>query len=185
MLSKAANWIVWSVLVLFIVFLAYRYTGWFKPAADHAVAQAKSVISQAVPAGPFGQSASEDQLNKARDAYAKGDMEAAVAAYKDYIKKSPSNADAHGELGNVYYSGGKLPEATQSYYDAANLLIAQKQMERVNDLMPVIAQVNPSLANELAAKMAQTDAQAMPAGVEQANPGQQPQPSPQSALRYY
>ncbi len=187
MLSKIANWVVWSVLALFIVLLVYRYTDWFKPAADHAVSQVKSVLGQAVPNGPFGTGASEDQLNQARDAYAKGDVDGSVAAYKEYLKKNPSNADAYGELGNVYYTAGKLPEAAQSYYDAANQLVAQKQMDRVNDLMPVIGQINPALANDLANKMGQAASQEPPPGVEQqAAQGQQPAPaSPQSALRYY
>jgi thioredoxin-like negative regulator of GroEL len=186
MLSKVANWVVWSVLVLFIAFLAYRYTDWFKPAADHAVSQVKSVIGKAVPNGPFGKGASEEQLNQARDSFAKGDVEAAVSTYKEYIKKNPANADAHGELGNVYYTTGRLTEAAQSYYDAANLLVEQKQFDRVNDLMPMIGQVNPALANDLAAKMSQASVQEQSAGiVQQEASGQQPRASPQSALRYY
>ncbi|MDR3395783.1 MAG: tetratricopeptide repeat protein [Parasulfuritortus sp.] len=187
MLSKVANLVVWTVLALFVVFLVYRYTDWIKPAADHAVSQVKSVIGKAVPNGPFGKGASEDQLNLARDSYAKGDVDASVAAYREYIKKNPSNADAHGELGNVYYTAGNLPEAAQSYYDAANLLIDQKQLDRVNDLMPVIGQINPSLANDLGSKMAQAASQEQQPGVEQQSAAGQPQQpaSPQSALHYY
>jgi tetratricopeptide (TPR) repeat protein len=182
MLSKVANWIVGALLLLIVVFLVYRYTAWFKPVADHAVNQVKSVIGQTVPDGPFGKGASQDQLNLARDSYAKGDLDTSVAAYKEYIKKNPANADADGELGNVYFTTGKLPEAAQAYYDAAKLLIDQKQPERVVELMPVIAQVNPALANDLSMKLAQAGSQDMPpAGIAQVANGQQPPVAPQAA----
>lgn len=184
MLSKIANWIAWSALTLLVVFLVYRYTDWFKPAADHAVSEVKSAVSQVVPHGPFGKGNAEDQLNQARDAYAKGDVESAIAGYKEYIKNNPSNPDASGELGNVYYTAGRLQEAAQSYYDAANLLIEQKQQDRAEELIPVISQINPSLVNDLMGKLSQADMQAAPE-VQQADPDQQPPGAPQSALRYY
>ncbi len=178
MFSKAANWIVGALLLLIVVFLVYRYTPWLKPVAEHA----KSVIGQTVPNGPFGKGASEDQINLARDAYAKGDMDASIAAYKDYIKKNPANADADGELGNIYFTIGKLPEAAQAYYDAGKLLLDQKQPERVAELLPVIAQGNPSLANDLSMKMAQAGSQEMPpAGIAQTANGPQPSAAPQAA----
>jgi cytochrome c-type biogenesis protein CcmH/NrfG len=183
MISKVANWVMGAILLLIIVFLVYHYTSWFKPAADHAVNQVKSVIGLSLPDGPFGKGASEAQLNQARDAYAKGDMEGSVAAYKEYIKKNPSNADANGELGNVYFSAGKMPEAAQAYFDAAKLLIEQKQPERVDELMPIIAQVNPAMANELSAKLSQAGGQEQqpPAGIMQAAQGQPSQVAPQEA----
>jgi tetratricopeptide (TPR) repeat protein len=181
MISKVANWILGAVLFLIVVFLVYHYTNWFKPATD----QIKSVIGQTLPEGPFGKGASEDQLNLARDSYAKGDMEASVTAYKEYIKKNPSNADAAGELGNVYFAGGKMPEAAQAYYDAAKILLDQKQPERVNDLMPVIAQGNPALANELSEKLSQAFSQQQPEGMMQTTQAPQPpQAMPQEVAQH-
>jgi tetratricopeptide (TPR) repeat protein len=106
-------------------------------------------------------------------------MESSVAAYKDYLKSNSNNADAHGELGNVYYLTGRYQEAAQSYYDSAKLLIEQKQTDRVPALLPVVAQVNPALADELAQKLPQPPQQMAQPGMQGA---QQP---PQSAMRYH
>jgi TolA-binding protein len=152
MLSKAVNLVVLLLLPVFIGIMAYRHTNLFNP--GHAEAKPSASVTQTVPEGPFGKGSSDDLLNQARDAFAKGDIQTAVTTYKDYIKKNPSNSDASGELGNVYFSVGSLPEAAQSYYDAADLLIGQKQLDRVNEMIPVIGQINPALANELSAKMA-------------------------------
>ncbi len=180
MLSKVATWIVWSALALFIVFLVYRNNSNIKPAADHAVSRVKSVISHVISDGD----ASEQSLNQARDAYAKGNIEAAMNAYQAYTRHNSDNADARGELGNVYYSAGRLPEAAQSYYDAANLLIEQKQMDKASALIPTIGQINTALASELTAKIAQAEAR-QPSGQEQSSLNQPAPVLPQSALRYY
>jgi len=76
-----------------------------------------------------------------------------VTIYIDVIKKNANNADARGELGNVYYLTGRLPEAAQAYYDAANLLLDKKELDRVDSLLPVIAQINPMMADELFQKL--------------------------------
>lgn len=179
MISKIANTVVWGGLTLLLVAVIYKYTDWIKPAVDHGVASVKTVVAS-VPTGPFGKSSNEAELNKARDAFAKGDVEASITAYQAYLKDDVSDADARGELGNVYYLNGRLPEAAQAYYDAAKLLIAQNHAERVPALLPIIGQVNPSLANELVQKMTQVstpaNAQSQSATVQQA---------PQSATGYY
>jgi tetratricopeptide (TPR) repeat protein len=177
MLKKSLNAIIWMGLSLLVVILVYKNTDWFKPAADKAMDSIASAVSKA-PAGPFGKNSSEDMLNKGRDAFAAGDIEGSITAYKDYLKSNSNNADAHGELGNVYYLNGRYQESAQSYYDSAKLLIEQKQTDRVPALLPVIAQVNPALADELAQKMSQISAQI----TQQTAPGQQH--PPQSATRY-
>jgi thioredoxin-like negative regulator of GroEL len=153
----------------------YKNTDWFKPAADKAMDTIATAVSKS-PVGPFAKVSSDELLNKGRDAFAAGDVEGAVVAYKDYLKTNAGNADAHGELGNVYYLTGRYQESAQSFYDSAKLLIDQKQTDRVPALLPVIAQVNPALADELAHKMSQNPPQMAPQMTQQ-------QP-PQSALRY-
>lgn len=180
MVSKLANFIVGAALMLLVVVLVYKNTNWFKPAADKAMESVKMAVSKS-PAGPFGKNSSEDQLDKAREAFAAGNTDGSIAAYKEYIKHNAENADARGELGNVYYLSGKLQESAQSYYDAAKLLIDQKQTDRVPALLPVIAQVNPALADELSQKMSQNPQQTAMTQPDQ----QQPQQAPQSATRYY
>jgi thioredoxin-like negative regulator of GroEL len=182
MISKIANWVVWTALTVVVLILAYKYTGWFKPAADRAMEGVKSVVAK-VPTGPFAKSNSEEKIGSAREAFARGDVDAAVTIYNEYIKNNAGDPDARGELGNVYYTTGRLPEATQAYYDAAKLLLEKKDYARVEPLLPVIAQVNPMMADELAQKLHQaTDAQA-PAS--HATGGAPQQNSPQSALTRY
>ena len=179
MLSKIANWIAWSALTLFVVFLVYRNTDWFKPAADKAVDSVKSVVSK-VPTGPFGKDTTNDKLASAREAFAAGDIDRAVASYSDVIKNNANNADALGELGNVYYLTGQLPQAAQAYYEAANLLLDRKEFDRVEPLLPVIAQINPMMADELIQKLHMAmDATMMPPPQVT---GQYMQQAPQSAL---
>jgi TolA-binding protein len=159
--------------------MAYRHTDWFKPAADNAVTQVKSAMGHAAP----NAAANDAQLDQARDAYASGDVDGAVAAYRAYLKQNPADVDAYGELGNVFYSVGDLDNAAHAYYDAASRLIEQKQMDRANELIPLVGQGNLELANDLTARMAQVAGQ--PAVVGQANQEQSPQPAPQGGPQYY
>lgn len=178
MFSKIANWVVWTALTVVVLVLVYKNTEWFKPAADKAMESVKSVAAK-VPTGPFGKSSSEDKLNSAREAFARGDVDGSVTIYNDVIKNHPNDADARGELGNVYYLTGRLPEATQAYYDTAKLLLEKKDLDRVEPLLPVIAQMNPMMADELMQKFHE----AMDASMMASHPQEQyRQQAPQSAL---
>lgn len=181
MISKIANWVVWTALTVVVLVLVYRNTDWFKPAADKAMASVKSVASK-VPTGPFGKNSSEEKIGMAREAFARGDVDGAVALYNEYIKNNASDPDARGELGNVYYTTGRLPEAAQAYYDAAKLLLEKKELDRVDDLLPVIAQVNPMMADELVQKLHEAMSAQMSAPLPPV--GQMPQ-APQSASTRY
>ena len=177
MLSKIAYWLVWAALTAVVLVLVYKNTDWFKPAADKAMDSVKSVVSN-VPSGPFGKDKASDNLNNAREAFARGDVDGAVTIYVDVINNNANNADARGELGNVYFLTGRMPEAAQAYYDAANLLLDKKELDRVDSLLPVIAQINPMMADELFQKLNRAmDSSMMPPP----NQGQFKQP-PQSAL---
>lgn len=178
MLKKSLNAIIWLGLTVLVMVLVYKNTDWFKPAADKAMDTIASAVNKA-PVGPFSKNTSEEFLDKGREAFSSGDMGGAVAAYKDYLKSNTTNADAYGELGNVYYLTGHYQDAAQSYYDSAKLLIEQKQTDRVSALLPIIAQVNPALADELAQKLSHSPSQI-------AQPGMQGvQQPPQSATRYH
>ena len=162
MLSRIANWIVWTALTAVVLVLVYKNTEWFKPAADRAMDSVKSVVAK-VPSGPFSKDSKDDKLNSAREAFASGNVDGAVPLYNEAIKTNPKNADARGELGNVYYATGRFPEATQAYYDAANILLDNKELDRVDALLPIIGQSNPMMADELMLKYHQAmDAVMMP-----------------------
>lgn len=198
MISRLANWILYAVILAVIGALIYYYTDWFKPATQKAMTTAKSVV-ESIPVGPFSKKASDELLNSAREAYARGDVEASIKAYTEYCKKNPDSLDGNGELGNVYYMSGRLQEAAQSYFEAAKRLVEQDQMERAQGLLPSIAQGNPQLANDLQqlmmAKMSGQQAGApqgqpampMPGPAPQMGgmPPEQAQQQPQGGPRYY
>ncbi len=198
MISRLANWILYAVILAVIGALIYYYTDWFKPATQKAMTTAKSVV-ESIPVGPFSKKASDELLNSAREAYARGDVEASIKAYTEYCKKNPDSLDGNGELGNVYYMSGRLQEAAQSYFEAAKRLVDQDQMERAQGLLPSIAQGNPQLANDLQqlmmAKMSGQQAGAPqgqpvmpmqgPAPQMGGMPPEQAQQQPQGGPRYY
>ena len=185
MFSKIANAVVWTALAIVVVVLVYKNTDWFKPAADKAMEDVKSVISK-VPTGSFGKSSAADNIAKARDAFARGDTNGAVAIYNEIIKSDANNTDARGELGNVYYSTGRQQEAAQAYYDTAKLMIAKNEIDRVEALLPVIDQINPMMVDDLMQQLHNAIGQQMMANQPpQQSPQQAPQQAPQSAMTRY
>jgi hypothetical protein len=88
-----------------------------------------------------------DYLEAARRAYEAGDMSWTLYYYHTYLASHPRNGEVWGELGNVYYGQGAMPEAAQCYYNSANLLIDKGQTKRALMLMPAIQEGNPELAD--------------------------------------
>jgi tetratricopeptide (TPR) repeat protein len=181
MLSKIATWLVWSALALFVVFLFEHRHEPLKPAANHLVNQVESALGHVV----FISNDKGESLSQARAAYAKGDPDAAIDAYQDYLQSNPDDVDARGELGNVYYSQGNLTEAAQTYYDTASRLIEQKKLDRVHTLLPLIGQINPPLESDLMAKLAHTTNQEQRTRIEPLKLNQESIYLPQSARQYY
>lgn len=85
--------------------------------------------SPAAAVGPFrppgetppvsAESSREAILQRAREAYWRGDTEAAERAYMDLLAASPGDADAFGELANLYHATGRREEARDALYEAA------------------------------------------------------------------
>lgn len=167
--SKSRRRIAWSVLAIVVAFLAYNNFDSFKPAAGQAYDSLKSGLSSVLPASTSTASTASaaESLDKARLAFSHGDVQAAQAAYKETIARDSRNLDAHGELGNLYVMTGNLQDAAQSYYDLSKLLLEQKRIDLVPSLLPVIAQVNPNLVEELMDKMAEVQRQTFEAQVAQ------------------
>jgi tetratricopeptide (TPR) repeat protein len=154
MISRLANWILYAVILAVIGALIYYYTDWFKPATQKAVSTAKSVV-ESIPVGPFSKKAADEVLNQAREAYSRGDADAAIRSYTEFLAKHPDSIDGHGELGNVYYMTGRLQEAAQSFFEAGKRMLDQNQADRAQALLPSIGQGNPALAGELQQKLMQ------------------------------
>jgi len=90
-----------------------------------------------------------DYLFSARRAFAAGDGPWAIYYYSVYLEQKNDDANAWGELGNIYYFDGNLPDAAKAYYNAANLLIDRGQTARAMELIPVIEEGEPGLSEAL------------------------------------
>lgn len=112
---------------------------------------------QAVAETPAAQTESEmtpaDQFNQARLAFHAGKLDEAVSLYKKITESSPDEANAWGEMGNVYYAQGKWQQAGQSYYEAATRLLAQGHTGQVQYLYRVIQGLDKESAKKLAGKI--------------------------------
>lgn len=134
------------------------------PAAVAADAPAEAVpeavlevAPKAVP-DPAAPPADRTDLGAARGAFAAGDIAGAVAAYQAAIAADPQDAEALGELGNVYYSSGQIENAARAYHSAALALAAQGRIGAARALVPTIRRYAPGLAASLQASLDDTAA---------------------------
>jgi len=118
-------------------------------------AQSAQGKAAAPPAGQAPQGApaagvkTSDYLIGARTAFAAGDTQWAVYYYSIYLDQRNNDAGAWGELGNVHYLDGNLPEAAKAYFNAANLLIDRGQTARAMELLPAIEEGDPRLSDAI------------------------------------
>lgn len=124
-------------------------------ASPSAAASAAADVEQEDPAGSHDDVAAtpapepDAGLDKARRAFAQGDIQGAITAYKAHLVLNPGDAQAHGELGNVYFNGGQTAEAADAFYAAALLLMADGRTETARALEPAIRTGAPALAADL------------------------------------
>lgn len=143
------KWLMLAVLVLAAAILAYGYNaGHLKQVSSKANAVIASIAPEV--ARKVG---IKDKLTAAREAYAAGDVNTAIEAYRAFIAGNPADMAAHGELGNVLYSVGALPEAAQAYFVTASMAIEQNRPEIAEALLPSVIEGNPMLAHQLSDKL--------------------------------
>lgn len=109
------------------------------------------------------------ELETAREAYARGDIGAAIAAYEEFLRQSPDDIDARGELGNVFFAAERFADAARAYYEVAVVLLKRGEADKARALEPAIRRGDPMLADELVKALATnaapaTGAMTMPAG---------------------
>jgi len=149
LVRPAPKWLMLGVPVLAVALVAYGYnTGYLKQAGN----KASSVIASFAPA-VAKKVGIQDKLTVAREAFATGDMNAAIKGYRAFIASNPADMAAHGELGNVLYTVGALPEAAQAYFEAASMAIEQNHPEIAEALLPSVIEGNPMLADQLSGKL--------------------------------
>ena len=93
-------------------------------------------------------------LAAARKAFAEGQVKEAIAGYRAFLVAHPADADAHGELGNVFYYNGQVGEAAGAYYSAALYLLADGRTDAASALVPAIRVGGPDLADDLQNRIA-------------------------------
>ncbi len=184
LLQRTPKWALISVPVLAVALLSYGYsTGYLQEATGKATAAVAS-LTTSVSSSVAKATGSEDKLTVARSAFAAGDMKAAIEGYRAHIAANPTDMSAHGELGNVLYTVGALPEAAQAYFDTASMALEQNHPEIAEALLPAVSEGNPQLADQLSDKLfAAYDAQMradLSRPVDASQPPQAVQPVPQA-----
>lgn len=179
LLQRTPKWALLSVPVIAVALLGYGYsTGHLQEATGKATAAIAS-LTTSVSSSVAKATGSEDKLTVARSAFAAGDMKAAIEGYRAHIAANPADMSAHGELGNVLYTVGALPEAAQAYFDTATMALEQNHPEIAEALLPAVSEGNPQLADQLSDKLfAAYDAQ-MRADLSRPVDGGQPQQAAQ------
>lgn len=102
----------------------------------------------------------EATLTQARQDFARGDLNGAIARYRAYLVQHPADPDAWGELGNVHFNAGQTTEAARAYHAAALALLSEGRVDRARALEPAIRAAAPALADDLSVRLARIPAPA-------------------------
>lgn len=146
MIGRIASWVVWTLLTIVFAMFVYRQSDVVKPASAGTSGLVNQFLVSTSDSGRLG---ADNKLTSAREALSRGQTERAISQYQEYIASHSKDVDARGELGNLYYSTGRVVEAADVYYDTAKLLMENRKLERVSALLPAIAEAKPRLAREL------------------------------------
>lgn len=120
------------------------------PTSTTAAAVTKAPAAPAEGAANPAQSAKPAEiLNAGRRAFSAGDFPWAIYYYNAYLGTQKRDANAWGELGNVFFSMGNMEDSARAYFTAANLLIDQGRTAQAIQLVPAIEAGNPGLAEAL------------------------------------
>lgn len=89
-----------------------------------------------------------EMLFKARLAYWNHDLKIAEETYKKLIETA-EDANAYGELGNLYYMQSKWKKASDAYYHAAMQLKTINHIDQAYHLLRIIRGLDSETANKL------------------------------------
>jgi TolA-binding protein len=116
-----------------------------RPPADEADSFRPAVVQGAAEKSAATR---DDLLQAARRAFWNGDFEAAEAAYMALITAYPADADAFGELGNLYQSMGKPQLARDAYYAAAARLREAGEDEKLKEVIELLTREGDRRADQ-------------------------------------
>lgn len=89
---------------------------------------------------------------EARSAYQAGRADA-IETYRALARDFPDVPDLPGELGNIYYTTGRLQEAAEQYYEAGLRHLRGAQPGTAACIATVLKRLNPVLADKLASQL--------------------------------
>jgi hypothetical protein len=147
---RLSKWALYLILALALgAVTAFGYSEhWFKGSGNKAK-NALGAVPQGPVAGASAIASPADTLSQARQAFAAGDLQGAIKAYQALLANNPQDINAMGELGNVFYAAGWIPQATQTYFVTANKAMDQNRPELARAMIPAIETSNPILASRL------------------------------------
>ena len=96
-----------------------------------------------------GQMTRDEFVQQARRAYWNGDFEAAEAAYMEMLSVFPGDADAFGELGNLYQSMGRPAQALDAYFEAGLRLKAEGNSEKLQQIIELMQKEGDARGDQL------------------------------------
>ncbi len=111
--------------------------------------QAPSAPAAPAPAQTTPKDGLEPQLAAARSAYWQGDVEAAIARYRDLLAQYPDNEALHGELGNIYYMNGEWLEAATQYEAAGMAALKAGRRQQAQMLLGILSTLDRAAAARL------------------------------------
>lgn len=120
-----------------------------------------AVDGQSTDAGPEGSSAPAQEepplvvWRAARAAVWQGDLDAAVAHYRQLITLQPENFDAYGEMGNVFLAQSDAAAAMEAYISAARLIRKAGHSEMAYRLASVVAAMDEEQGRALFSELSQ------------------------------
>ncbi len=123
------------------------------PAPDKPVEKAAETAPAAPAAAPVG----GELLVNARAAYARQDILSSINAYRGYIDRNPNAVEARGELGNVYFSSGRLHDAAQAYFEAAMLKLKSGDIAGAQAFLSAVRQGDGALGDDLKREIAKAE----------------------------
>ena len=88
-------------------------------------------------------------VQAARRAYWNNEYDASEAAYMALITRYPGDADAFGELGNLYQAMAAHDRAIDAYYEAGVRLKIAGEFEKLRIVKEILIRAQDSRASEL------------------------------------
>lgn len=91
----------------------------------------------------------ETGLTAARQAFWDGDRDQAEVLYLALTRDHPFETDIWGELGNLYFSMGRIDEAAQSYHSAGSVALQAGDLQHAKNIIGFLRGMDSDKADEL------------------------------------